>query len=135
MPMRRPGWVTFVGVRLYIGGALALLFGVLFLLGGSFVAAAFGAVGGLFAALFAVLAFLLIASGILDLVLAPNLLKGRGWARTGALVLAFVGLAFGALSLLVGNFGAVLSIALDILTVVALFQPESKAFFQASGAG
>jgi hypothetical protein len=135
-PAKRPGWVTFVAVYYFIVAGFSLLVGLVALLAGGMLAAYFeegaGEWGDIIGTLVAVVGVIVLLFGALALVVGLNVLKGRGWARITAMVLAIVGLVFSGLSVLVGDFSSIISIALDVLVLVALTRPESKAFFEAS---
>jgi hypothetical protein len=127
----RPGWVTFVGVVDFIGGGAGILIGLVVAVAGSAFAAAFGGLGTLFSGLLAVLGVIIIVLGILYILLGVQVLKGRNWARIVNIVFAILGLVGAVFSIARGNFGSIVSLALDGLIVFALFRPESKAFFGA----
>ena len=100
----RPGWVTFVGVYWLIGASFALVVGLVAVLAGGTLAAAFeegyGEFGDVVGGLILVLGVLLLALGALGILLGVNVMKGRNWARVTTLVLAILGIAFGAIGFL-----------------------------------
>jgi hypothetical protein len=124
-PAKRPGWVTFVAVYYFIVAGFSLLVGLVALLAGGMLAAYFeegaGEWGDIIGTLVAVVGVIVLLFGALALVVGIT-----------AMVLAIVGLVFSGLSVLVGDFSSIISIALDVLVLVALTRPESKAFFEAS---
>lgn len=135
-PMHRPGWVTFAAVMEFIYAGFLFLGGIFLVFGGAFLGAVieeftdeynFGVALG---ALFVFIGVLLIGLGVLALLIGLGLLKGRGWARITAIVFTIIGAVFGVLSLLVGDFTAVLGLVVDGLILFALFNPQSKAWFE-----
>ena len=141
----RPGWVTFVGVYYVIAAVFLCLIGVIALFAGSIVAAAFeggwGEFGDAIAAIVAVVGVFLLAFGILAVFIAMGIFRGRPWARMTAMVLSILGIVFGVLGAVADvvalNNGAatgspgggVLGLVLDVLVLVALTRPASKAYF------
>ena len=82
---------------------------------------------------FGVLGLFFLIMAVLSLVLAWGFLKGKGWARTVAivfLVLSIIGDIIGILGG-TGFFAVVLSILLPILIVVYLYRPNVKQWFTA----
>lgn len=111
--MQRPGVATAAAITMIVLGALGAVFGLLLLLGGVFISGAgstfenqapgltglSGAVGGVLI----VLALIVIAIGILDIIAGGYALAGRGWARITGIVVSAVLAVFWALSLLGGG--------------------------------
>jgi hypothetical protein len=99
--------VTAAGVVMIVLGALVILLGLLFLIGGAFIGGAgseietevpgFSGMAGAVAGVIIVLAVIFLAFGILNIVAGANVLGGRGWARITGIVLAII---LGLLSLL-----------------------------------
>ena len=71
----------------------------------------------------------LIAIGIGYLVVSYGLLKGKGWAWTVTLILSFIGIVFGIISLAGGNFFSIIHLIINVAIVYFLYRPQSKAFF------
>lgn len=132
-PMHRPGWVTFVAVMEFIGAGFALLGGLFAMLAGSVIAAAFesglGEFGDFVAGFIVVLGIILIGFGVLAIFVGIGLLKGRAWARITAIVLIILSAAFSLISLVTGDFTSIVSLAVDGLMLYALFNPQTKAWF------
>jgi uncharacterized membrane protein (DUF2068 family) len=72
---------------------------------------------------------ILIAIGIGYLVVSYGLLKGKGWAWTVTLILSFIGIVFGIISIVGGNFFSVIQLIINVAIVYFLYRPQSKAFF------
>lgn len=126
--------MTFVAVMQFIGAGFALLGGLFAMLAGSVIAAAFesglGEFGDLIAGLIVVVGIVLIGLGVLAIFVGIGLLKGRGWARITAIVLTILSAAFSLISLISGDFTSIVSLALDGLMLYALFNPQTKAWFE-----
>jgi uncharacterized membrane protein (DUF2068 family) len=71
----------------------------------------------------------LIAIGIGYLVVSYGLLKGKGWAWTVTLILSFIGIVFGIISLVGGNFFSIIQLIINVAIVYFLYKPQVKAFF------
>lgn len=132
-PVARPGMVTGAGITLIVLGVLTTLLGLFFLLGVAIFAGAAGGageaagapeLGGMFGALagvIAVVAFIVIAFGVLQFLSGLMVLGGRSWARVTGIVLAVVG-ALLALAGMAGEGGnVVLSLALAAANVFVIF--------------
>ena len=99
-PAERPGMVTAAGITMIVLGALITLFGLIVLVVGGVIGGAagqfesqlpgFGGTAGAFAAIFIVLAVIILAIGILDIVGGAKVLSGRSWARILGIVVATV---------------------------------------------
>lgn len=134
-PMARPTGATVISV---IDGILAafLFLGALAAIGlGTMAGGLVGSSGGTDAAgVGAVLAgfgfiagiiFLLV--GLLYLAIAYGVWKGRSWAWMLGLVVSIIAIVFGVLGLSSGvNVGSIISLALPIIVVYFLWQPEVK---------
>lgn len=96
----RPGMVTAGGVVMIVMGALAVLFGLLMLLGGVFIGGAgsefeseipgLTGMSGAVAGVIIVIALVILAFGILDILAGAYVIGGRGWARITGIVLAAI---------------------------------------------
>jgi hypothetical protein len=132
--MERPGWVLFAAVMQFIGAAALLILGLFALVGGSFIAALFegglGEFSDVFAGLIMVIGVIMLLFGVLALFIGLGLLKGRAWAKIVAIIFAALGAIAAVLSLLQGEFGSLLNLALNGLIIYALVNPQSKAWFE-----
>ena len=70
-----------------------------------------------------------IAIGILSFVVAYGLLKGRSWAWTLTVVLSVISIVLNALSLIAGNFAAIISIVISGIILYYMYRPHVKAYF------
>jgi hypothetical protein len=117
---------TAAGITMIVLGALGAVFGLLLLLGGVFISGAgstfdnqapelsglSGAVGGVLI----VLALIVVAIGILDIVAGGYVLAGRAWARITGIVVSAILAVFWALgSLGGGNRGGGIFLSLILL--------------------
>ena len=104
-----PGGLKFLSVLYYIGGALDIIFGILFLFGAGFVGSIvsqipfFAALGGGFLALTAVLGIVFILLGVLGIFVGRGLWKLQNWARIVALIFAVLGVLMALSSLFQGG--------------------------------
>ena len=103
-PVGRPGIVTAGSITLIVLGALSLLGGVLFMLGGALFAGAEGSealdvppglegMAGAFAGMLIFIAILVLIYGALEIWAGINALGGRSWARITGIVLSVIGAA------------------------------------------
>jgi uncharacterized membrane protein len=67
--------------------------------------------------------------GIASLVVAYGLFKAKKWAWTTSVVLSFISIAMGIVSIATGNIGAIVSIAISGLILYYLYRPHVKAYF------
>lgn len=70
-----------------------------------------------------------IALGIASLIVAFGLFKGKGWAWTISMILAFIGIAMAVVFLALGQFGNIVSIVINGIILYYLFRPHVKAYF------
>ncbi|MES2341061.1 MAG: hypothetical protein V4597_05240, partial [Pseudomonadota bacterium] len=117
----------------FIGAGFLLLVGLAALVFGSAIAAAFeggfGELGDVIGGLIVVVGIVMIGLGVLSLFIGLGLLKGRGWARITAIVLTILGALISLMSLVSGDFSQIISLALDGLMLYALFNPQTRAWF------
>ena len=103
-PVGRPGIVTAGSITLIVLGALSLLGGVLFMLGGALFAGAddsaaldvppgMEGMAGAFAGMLIFIAILVLIYGALEIWAGINALGGRSWARITGIVLSVIGAA------------------------------------------
>ena len=72
----------------------------------------------------------LIALGVAYFVMAYGLWKGKGWAWTITVILSFIGIALGIVSIVtVQNIGAIFHLIINAVVVYYLYRPHVKAFF------
>jgi hypothetical protein len=144
--MNRPTGVTVISILYFLGTALCLLFGLIFIAGGGFLAtimnqqAQAGASGmaGIMAGLGAALGVFFIVIGAVDGLVGWGLLKLKNWARIVALVLSVLGACSQLFGLLrsFSNFNIVsfvvtlMVLALHVWIITYLLKPEVKAAFQ-----
>jgi hypothetical protein len=99
-PTQRPGAVTAAGIIMIALGALIVLVGLLFLLFGAIIGGAtsqfesqmpgFTSFSGAVTGVVIVLAIILLAVGILEIVAGAQVFSGRSWARITGMVLAVI---------------------------------------------
>jgi hypothetical protein len=107
----RPSVVTAAGVLLIIGGAFAILGGLIL----------FG-VGGSLGGLFVVLGIVLLAIGALELYAGIQVLNLRESGRRIAIILAIISGALSLLSIAKTPASSVVGIAIDVFIIWALTQ-------------
>ena len=71
----------------------------------------------------------LLALGIAYFVMAYGLLKGKGWAWTITVLLSYIGIALGFVSIVTGHIGAVFGIIINAVIVYYIYRPKVKSFF------
>jgi hypothetical protein len=147
MQRSRPTGVTIIAILNIIGGIIMVIGGVTLLAAGAIIPmlppSAFdqpqnlapgglnfsqipaGLLGGGAAAVGGIT----LAIGILSFVVAYGLLKGRSWAWTLTVVLSVISIVLNAISLVAGNFGAIISIAISGIILYYMYRPHVKAYF------
>ena len=70
-----------------------------------------------------------LALGIVYFVMAYGLLKGKGWAWTITLVLSYIGIALGFVSIATGHIGAIFGVIINAVIVYYIYRPKVKSFF------
>jgi hypothetical protein len=61
--------------------------------------------------------------------MAYGLLKGRGWAWTITVLLAYIGIALGLVSIVTGNIGAIFNVVINAIILYYIYRPHVKSFF------
>ena len=61
--------------------------------------------------------------------MAYGLWKGKGWAWTITVILSFIGIALGIVSIVTGNIGAIFHLIINAVVVYYLYRPHVKTFF------
>jgi hypothetical protein len=117
---------------------ILLLVGLLVMLGMGLLGGAVGAagdaqgvpgVGGFLAGLGVVLGVILLAIGALYLAIAYGVWKARSWSWMLGVVVSIIAIIFGVLGLSGGvNAGSLISLALPIIVVYFLWQPDVKRY-------
>lgn len=125
----RPAGVTLIGVLLYVGGILAVLVGLLTMAMGAFLAPFLVLFLGPLAAYLFLAGAGLLALGVFYLALAPSTMRGKAWAWKGNLVALAIGAALNVVSLVTGDFSAVLGLLVAAAVVWYLFTPTVKTYF------
>lgn len=72
---------------------------------------------------------ILLALGIAALFIAYGLIKGRGWAWTAAVVLSIIVVIMSVVSIVTGNIGSIISLAINGVILYYLYRPHVKAYF------
>lgn len=129
----RPTGATVISVIDGIIGVLALLAGLLFMVGMSVVGGLANnstdtqGLGGVFAGVGIVFGVIIILIGVLYLAIAYGVWKGRGWSWMLGMVVSIIAIVFGVLGLSGGvSLGSLISLALPVVVVYFLWQPEVK---------
>jgi uncharacterized membrane protein (DUF2068 family) len=71
----------------------------------------------------------LVAIGIGYFVVSYGLLKGKGWAWSVTLILSYIGIAIGIVSIVVGNFFSIVTLIINIVINRYLYKSQVKSFF------
>jgi hypothetical protein len=121
VPNRLPSQVSTASILLFVGGGFSVLGGLLLV--------ALGSIGAIFAAIGVV--FLII--GGVEIWVGVALRQLKPWARQAAIVLAAIGAVLGLISMIKGSYTSVVGLALDVVIIYLLNQPESKQAFATSG--
>jgi hypothetical protein len=143
---KRPTGVAIIGALSIIGGIIMLILGALLILAAA-VLPSLGSLDedaarqlesqlnpvGLSAAMLGpilgTMAGIMIAIGIASIVVATGLFKGKGWAWTISIILAFIGIAIAVASLAIGNFGGIANLVINGIILYYLYRPHVKAYF------
>lgn len=132
-PAVRPTGATVVAVIDGIIGVLALLAGLLVMVGMGVLGGLAGAgtdtpgLGAVFAGLGVVFGIIIILIGLAYLAVAYGVWKGRGWAWMLGIVVSIIAIVFGVLGLSGGLTASnIVSIALPAVVLYYLWQPEVK---------
>jgi len=76
----------------------------------------------------------LVVLGIAYLVMAYGLWRGKRWAWTITMILSFIGIALGAISIVTGNIAAIFNLIINAIVLYYLYRPHVKVFFGKMGA-
>jgi hypothetical protein len=144
--MNKPAGVIVIAILYFIGAALCLVGGLLFIAGGGFLATVMSQSGqasasplaGIMAGLGAVAGIICLALGVIDLLVGIGLVKLKNWARIVAIVFSAIGAAFQLLGILssLSHFNVaamvfpVIFLGIYALIIWYLLKPEVKAAFQ-----
>jgi uncharacterized membrane protein (DUF2068 family) len=71
----------------------------------------------------------LAALGIAYLVMAYGLSRGKRWAWAITVILSYIGIAVGAVSIVSGNVGAIFTLIINGIVLYYLYRPHVKVFF------
>jgi hypothetical protein len=135
--MARPFGVTIIAILLIISGIVMIITGA-----GAVAIAPFlpplgqtedmmiGAISGALLGVTAIISgIILLALGIAALFIAYGLIKGRGWAWTAAVVLSIIVIIMSVVSIVTGNIGSIISLAINGVILYYLYRPHVKAYF------
>jgi len=76
----------------------------------------------------------LVVLGIAYLVMTYGLWRGKRWAWTITMILSFIGIALGAISIVTGNIAAIFNLIINAIVLYYLYRPHVKVFFGKMGA-
>jgi len=76
----------------------------------------------------------LVVLGIAYLVMAYGLWRGKRWAWTITMILSFIGIALGAISIVTGNIAAIFNLIINAIVLYYLYRPHVRVFFGKMGA-
>lgn len=130
---QRPTGVAILAVLYYIGAAFLAVGGIAMMMGGAFfgamMAEAMGMAGGAFAAIGIVIGIVLLLIAALSGATGWGMWTGRSWAWILALVLTALNALSSVASLVQGEYGSLLGLAIAGLIIWYLFRPAVKAWF------
>src|ERR1051326_8273160 len=97
--MNKPAGVIVIAILYFIGAAVCLLGGLLFIAGGGFLAtmmsqsgeASASPLAGMMAGLGAIAGIIFLGFGVIDLLVGIGLLKLKNWARIVAIIFSAIG--------------------------------------------
>jgi uncharacterized membrane protein HdeD (DUF308 family) len=72
---------------------------------------------------------ILIAIGIASFIVSYGLLKGKGWAWSVTLILSYIGIVTGIISIAGGNFLSIVQVIINIVVIWYLYRSDVKAYF------
>jgi hypothetical protein len=127
---QRPLGVTIISILTILGGIGFLATGI-----APLVAAPFFSVGdsnvspAALIGLSSGIGIALLALGLAYFVMAYGLWKGKGWAWSITVVLSFIGIALGVVSIATGNIGAIFHTVINAVVLYYLYRPHVKMFF------
>lgn len=128
-----PTGVKVLSILYYIGAAMCVLFGLLFMAGAGFMAAllkSFPRLSFLGTGFFMGLGIILIAFGVLDFFVGRGLWNGQNWARILTIVFSALGVLGGLSSLVRFNLSGIVGLAIHALIIYYLgFSKEGKSAF------
>jgi len=135
--MARPFGVTIIAILMIISGIVMIIVGA-----GAVAIAPFlpslgqtegmmiDAISGALLSVTAIISgIILLALGIAALFIAYGLIKGRGWAWTAAVVLSIIVIIMSVVSIVTGNIGSIISLAINGVILYYLYRPHVKAYF------
>jgi hypothetical protein len=126
-----PTGVKIISILYYISAVLAVLAGIVIIFGGSLLASFFVSFAILGAGLFVIMGIIIIAVGVLGFFIGKGLWEGNPWARTVAIILAALGTLSSLSSIVGGDFGSIVSLAINVLIGWYLLSNEEvKKFFK-----
>jgi len=126
----RPTGVTILAILEIIGAILSLLGALAFFALGALVGVVpeAGIMGGLFAAVGAVVGGLLLILALVGFVLAYGFWTGKGWAWILGIIFSIIGIIIGLVSI-IGNPSSIIGIIINVLIIYYLTRPHVKAWF------
>jgi hypothetical protein len=135
--MARPFGVTIIAILVIISGIVMIIVGA-----GAVAIAPFfpslaqtegmmiDAISGALLSVTAIISgIILLALGIAALFIAYGLIKARGWAWTAAVVLSIIVIIMSVVSIVTGNIGSIISLAINGVILYYLYRPHVKAYF------
>jgi uncharacterized membrane protein (DUF2068 family) len=135
--MARPLGVTIIAILLIISGIVMIIGGA-----GAVAVAPFlppltqtegmmidSMSGALLSVTAIISGIILLALGIAALFIAYGLIKARGWAWTAAVVLSIVVVIMSVVSIVTGNIGSIISLAINGVILYYLYRRHVKEYF------
>jgi hypothetical protein len=134
MAGKRPLGIAVLAVLDGIGGVLALILGAFIAIFGGYIVRTVtgGSLPGSLSylpGLISLASILVIPIGILGIVEAYGLWKGKRWGWWLVTILLSIGLVFGLISLVFGYISSIVSVIIDAIIVYYMIQKSTKAYF------
>jgi hypothetical protein len=121
VPQRLPSQVSTASILLFIAGGFSVLGGLLLL--------ALGSIG----AIFAVVGVIVLIVGAAEIWIGVALRQLKSWARVAAIAIAGVVAVLDLVSLIKGGYTSIVGLALNLVVIYLLNQPDAKRAFELSG--
>jgi hypothetical protein len=134
----KPAFVDLLAIVMAISGIFAFFSGIDALFFASYLASvaplstAVPGVAQATAEMAAIWGSVILAIGIGSLIVAYGLVSGRGWAWSGAVALAIMGIVIPIMNVIVGYWPSIFTILLSILILYYLTRQDVRAYFRST---
>jgi len=128
-PPRRPTGITVLALLQFVGGAIAIILGLVFIAVGPMLPGIAAGLPPMLSALVSILGVFLLVAGLVALVVGWGLWTGKGWAWWLTVIIECLGLVSGLVSIASGDLSALFGLAIAALILWYMFKPHVKNFF------